>query len=702
MRKTVRQIFKRLGLLAGLRAIRTQIDLEREWLRDLLRGGGTRQTIRETVQRIVGLPGRMWCRLIAILKPGSEAGTSSVGFVWLRRILPIVAVALLFWATYNVVPQQTTFEQFDIFTTAPQQQILIVHDSTDTFGELAYANTVQALDYAHLTYDDIDLVGTTSWPDLSQYSAVLFVTELLGQIDQPQAEKISNYVADGGGVAVVYRGWNPHLASLFGIEVGSEWPALLVESEGGLNFLIDFFPGVKGLIVSPEVAGGHVPYDVQLQPDAEVIATSISNRPLAWLNQYGQGRALFWNTALLAAKDTRGLIVQSVSNVQRVSVLPIANVATIQIDDFPAGFPDEQLDPINTEYAGISTVEFYSQVWYPDIISIARRFGLAYTFLIPFNYNNQVTPPFNFQEWEHSRIRLDGQDVPYGLFAAHMTAQEGELGLHGYNHIPLTLDNWSSESNMVQALQSAMERWDIDNLGDPPTSYVPPHNRYDEAGARALTQAIPSLETISGLYNSGLFKEGGNREFGPEPWNLELFVLPRATSGYNMSPARRLAMLSELGTMGVWTHFIHPDDVFDTPKNEPGGSSHRNQNGWFWRGDYTGEKNGLFYRFLRWLNFVQTYYPWLRYVHTDEAREIMQTYLDNQVTVALKPYQISIHSTAPTFFQVRINDDRRVDLNALDRAQFVHIYHGEGYTIYTLRGIAQEVNLDLLIPKVGE
>jgi hypothetical protein len=210
------------------------------------------------------------------------------------------------------------------------------------------------------------------------------------------------------------------------------------------------------------------------------------------------------------------------------------------------------------------------------------------------------------------------------------------------------------------------------------------------------------LSVISGLYNSGQFEAGGLREFGPEPWNPRLFSLPRATSGYHLTAPQRLAMLSELGTMGVWTHFIHPDDVVDTPQNNPAAASQRNPEGWFWRGDHTGQQNGFYYRFLRWLNFTQTYYPWLRFVTTAEASQIMQAYLANEVEVALKPYGISLRSKSPTFFQVRINDGRRVNLNALEGAQLVHVYRGEGYTLYTLRGVKEEVNLQLLIPEVGQ
>lgn len=704
MKRSLQKIKERLDLERRQKLVGDRLDMEREWLADLIKLTAAKKALYRLLDRLRGSPSRLRAWV-------GERLDGAVGYrpavltappqTWILRAIPVLAVGMLLLAVYHRVPEHTTFEPFDIFTTAPRQHLLVVHHSADTFGQLAYENSVQALEYAHLSHESLDLATTTAWPDLSHYSAILLVTELLPEIDPAQAERISTYVADGGGLVVVYRGWNPDLTDLFGFTEVEGRPALLPDSEGGLIFHTNLFPGVEGLVLGSDTANGHVPYDVAPQPDAQIIASSATDRPLAWLRRHKQGRVLFWNTAMLASKNTRGLIVQSVANVQRVTLLPIANVATVQIDDFPAGFADEHLEPVASEY-DLSTLDFYSQVWYPDMIKIARSYGLAYTFLIPFNYNDRTTPPFDFQQWEQATISLDGQEMPYGRYATHIATQRDEIGLHGYNHLPLTLKNWGSRDKMMAALEATARQWETEDLGDLPTTYVPPHNRYDEAGAQSLTKAMPSLKIISGLYNSGLFEEGGNREFGPEPWNPDLFAIPRATSGYNMDAGQRFSMLSELGTMGVWTHFLHADDIFETPENMPETTGHRNPEGWLWRGDHSGQQNGFYYRFRRWLNFVQEHYPWLRYVETTEARALLQTYLANDITVDLKPYAISLQSTDPTFFQVRINDDRRINLNTLDGAQFIHLYEEDGYKIYTMRAVRETVHLQLLIPKVDE
>lgn len=615
---------------------------------------------------------------------------------WFMRVLQVALFVPLLLVAYRLIIQQTTLSEPPVYASAPEQRILVAHNSTDAYGEKTYANAIWALDYARLNHDDLDLANVDAWPHLGQYSALLFVTELVSGIDETQTQQISDYVADGGGLAVAYRAWSPNLAPLFGIVAEAEYPEL-VEGEGGLQFHTDLFPGVKGLVLSKSTVSNLSSFQVGLRPDAQVLVTSGTGRPIVWLYRHGQGRVLYWNTVFLTEKEARGFIVQSVLSVQGLGVLPIANFATIQIDDFPSAVSTEKIEPVKTEY-DMTLLEFYDKVWFPAMMDIARRHGIVYTFLLPFNYNDLVAPPFNFREWEHAEIEVDDQRLFYSIYVSHLAAQEHELGFHGYNHVSLTLENWLSEENMVMALREASKRWEWDNLGSQPIAYVPPNNIYDAAGARALTQAFPSLKVLAGIY-TGRFEDGGNREFEAEPWNPQLFDIPRVTFGYNLTSRYRYAMISELGMMGIWTHFMHPDDVVHTPENYPYSPYHRNPNYWPWRGDYTEEENGFYYRFLHWLDFVETYYPWLRYVRTDESYDILRTHLENQVTVDLKPHEVVLHTTTPTYFQVRINDGRRVYLNDLQGAQFVHVYHGEGYTLYTLRGVEEEVHLKLLMPE---
>jgi len=136
-----------------------------------------------------------------------------------------------------------------VYADLPEQRFLIIHDSADPFGERCHRQTTKALDYAKMAYDSFDLSEAKEWPNLGAYSGLVFATELLDKLDEGTCRKIKEFVAGGGSLTVLHSGWNPHLGDLFGIANQPDF----VETESGLRFEGDFFPGVKGLELPEEM-----------------------------------------------------------------------------------------------------------------------------------------------------------------------------------------------------------------------------------------------------------------------------------------------------------------------------------------------------------------------------------------------------------------------------------------------------------------
>jgi hypothetical protein len=233
-----------------------------------------------------------------------------------------------------------------------------------------------------------------------------------------------------------------------------------------------------------------------------------------------------------------------------------------------------------------------------------------------------------------------------------------------------------------------------------PVTYVAPNNLFDAAGLEALHRAFPSVKVVAGTAFAP-FAEGGGREFGPEPWNENFFAFPRWTDGYALNSETRLTFLSEVGMFGLWSHFVHPDDVINTPTNYPHDipEDTRNPKELPWRGEKTG-KNGMYYGLIKLLDYVSENYPWLRHMTTKEAYYEFQDYLPTQVTYDFSnPKELVVsYKGKPGYFCVRLNDGRKVDLTALHNAQVVHVYEGDGYNLYILRAIGEEVRVGLVAP----
>ena len=554
-------------------------------------------------------------------------------------------------------------------------RVLVVYHGDDAYGLRTRDHLVRSLEYGKTPHESWNVVADTELPELAPFGAVVLVTDRLDQLGVEEANRIRAYVAEGGGVVFFQPGWHPLLAQIVG-RPGLFRPSYRpAEENGPVSLEGHLMPGAEGLTVpaaeytSLRLGAGRLLGN----EDVTVLATADSGRrPVSWIHEYGEGRVLYWNAPVMGETSRRGLIVQSIAAVQKRAIRPLANWGVVYLDDFPSPAPGTDVEPVASEF-GHDVAEFYAERWVPDMRDLKHRFGLAYTSALVFSYDGSTSPPYRFDEWLMGTVRGEGDAVFYSPWISRQASRFSEVGLHGFNHQPLTVENWDSDEQMVRALRRARWRWRVDHIGSYPDTYVPPMNVIDSVGVRALERAFPDLRYIAGFHH-GEFGRGQAREFGPEPWAASLYALPRNTSGYILTDGMKLSMLSLLHVAGAWGHFLHPDEVFP--------NAHRTETlrrsgvsipeeGFRWRG--APEEDGLYYRFADWLSFVRTHYPWLRYMEAGQAARTMKSYQASTFTRSYREDRVIVHSSRPnTYFSVYARpDDELVDL---DGGTMVH--HG--------------------------
>ena len=165
------------------------------------------------------------------------------------------------------------------------------------------------------------------------------------------------------------------------------------------------------------------------------------------------------------------------------------NASTFYIDDFPSPVPGGNSTYIQEDY-GMSIEEFYTQVWWNQIYELAEKYNIRYTGLVIENYSDQVEGPF-------PRNR-DTQRFQY--FGNMLLRQGGEIGYHGYNHMPLCLvgfdyqgdydsyNLWESYEDMAEAMRElhafCTELFPEESF----RVYVPPSNILSEEGRKMLAE----------------------------------------------------------------------------------------------------------------------------------------------------------------------------------------------------------------------
>lgn len=564
------------------------------------------------------------------------------------------------------------------------ENVLVVYDSSIEGEREMVDNFKIALDYSKIPYYPIDISSDINLEgiNLKEYRLLLFATETMRKFEVSTCDRIKDWVTNGGDIVVGVRGFNENLKEIFGI---TNNPSFI--STNGLIFQEELFPGTKGLELK-EISWISS-LDVRLNGGVKVIARSLDNLPLIWENVYGRGNVVYWNSRLLGFKYFRGFLIQSILKAKDIGISFLANCGIIYIDDCSLPMYNTKKPPIDDQ----TDTEFYLGDWFSGVIELGQRYGIRYTLANVFNYNEKTSPPFPMDDgWEIGKIVIDGKEKRASPYLAHRFMEYGhEMGLHGYNHQSLVLEplnsiskGWGEKENIVKALQKVKEQWQKDNLGEFPSTYVPPVNVYSKEGIDALQKVFPEIKVIGGSF-WGDFEKGQGREFGREPWNKDLYCIPRATAGYIMKDSGKLTTLSFIGNFGVLSHFIHPDDIYCQYRRYPSDNWRKNE-------------NGLYYHFDRYLHFVSTNYPWLRWITAKNAYEVLVTYERIVVEACeIEGDRITIQfSEHPIYFIVRMNDGRTIDPRDISNCEAISTQNREGYNYLVFKATGRSVTLPII------
>ncbi len=538
------------------------------------------------------------------------------------------------------------------------QEVLLVTHSNDPHAGSIVFNAEMALRYAGLPSIVHVLSDDGSLPALGSFAVVVLCTELIGELTPPTARDLSDFVRQGGGLVVAHRGWNEQLTECFGMKTGLDEPEMSETENEDFRFVQAVFPGVAGARLSPDQYCGNYGFllsAADLSDKSEVLADDGNARPLCWKSPFGNGQTVFWNSVILSEKCMRGFLVQSILACRPLSAMRVIGFGMIQIDDSPPPVSDSHLEPISSEYPGMDANVFYHDIWYPDMSSLRSRYGLCYSHYSVINYEDGGSKLAGDNTYAAS---LFGNAIARKRFGASWREhlhQDDELGFHGYNHVPLISDNWGDPAAVDAAMKLARELW-IDGVSERlPTSYVPAGNEFHPEQLKALVGAFPEITIVCSTYSAGHHDNGEFREFGPEPWHEALICLPRETAGYVMTDYGRIRMLSQLANFGVWTHYIHPDDIFDIPVGGEVTGDTRNREYRFWRKGNAQGQQGLYDCFAHWIGFARKHFPWIEFLTTSKAAERFAQCSGSMPAIAAGRKRLWINAETGGIYYLRVS-----------------------------------------------
>lgn len=418
-----------------------------------------------------------------------------------------------------------------------------------------------------VSYDICEVNNDFDTAVLDGYSAAV-VTFQSWEVFGDNLMPVFAWVKDGGRLLAAVTpeadAYFNAVSAKFGIETADEYPPVY-----GVKFLNGCMIGADDDDIfwyDREMLEGIVSsLQVQLKKECNVYVTSEDGSvPIVWSNDYGAGRVAMINQAV-TQKHIRGFVSLAYSILYDAYVYPVINASAFYLDDFPSPVPGGNSEYIKRDY-GVDVASFYTNVWWPKMMELEEKYGILHTGLIIENYSDEVAAPFEGNK-ETSRFLK---------FGNMLLNNGGELGFHGYNHMPLCLEGidedkqygdyklWKSSEDIETALK---ELRDFSEKLFPENDfcvYVPPSNIISKDGIKALTEADSEIKIIASIFIEDAKEVAYEQEFGVDENGI--INTPRITSGCIIDDYQMLVAMSELNFQFVQSHFTHPDDTMDVDR----------------------------------------------------------------------------------------------------------------------------------------
>ena len=565
--------------------------------------------------------------------------------------------------------------------------VYILNDPSDSLSSQTTEQLVATLNYAKIPYQTkdvfIDTLGAGSLKSAAagavsnrqidsleippSVETICLVPSGSGVPDSTIVPQLTRFVGEGRSLVMTNPVPEPSWGFLQG--VAPDAYVLYDTTASGVIFYQELFPGFQGEERAIS-SGTHVGFSRSVFKDGVEIMASARNRssyPVLLKNRVGQGNVFLVNSFSLSDKENRGMLFSLVLRSLQGIPYMVKNVGTVFLDDFPAAVYNEKMPPIEKEY-GATQSEFVSKIWWPDMKMLADSFGVNYTVMLTYNYNTTTVPPFTFEHWHGGEVAVNGDSIEASSWLARdVKESRHELAFHGYNHTSLMEEEWPNKEFMKGSIEAARKKWQIGEIGELPSTYVPPHNYIDSTGLMALQETFPKIRYMASTY-LGIRADGGDREFGWDPVMPTLFDYPRASDGYYNTPSSLYRQHNLQLYTGIWTHFLHPDDVYDIGEeglNRYGFEARNPQNlGWQ---NTPGRGYGLYDLFRERLKYTNKHYPLIEYKTAKQAVPPIQSWRNQRTFYRKDSTSLMVFRQAPNS-KDSVSDwfmyvpDHRVDL----------------------------------------
>ncbi len=482
----------------------------------------------------------------------------AIGFILIFGVLLIERIGIMYEETSSEVDLLKDDKVTNMKEAKREKSCLVLWQSSDQASEKAFKIYNQILIDMRVPFDcvDIDEAHEDMEILIKKYKDIVLAMGNLEVIGGDMLT-ITNWVEKGGRLLF---GVPPYKGEIFnfisgklGIISCADEYALVEEFVSDENFML----GAQ--ISYPIIDGYESVISVVLDSKSKVYAyTKEKNVPLIWARDYRNGRIVVCNFGY-TEKAYRGIYSSAYTLLDDVFIYPVINASVFYLDDFPSPVPAGNGEFVKRDY-NMGIADFYSRVWWPDMLTMAKDHDIKYTGLIIETYQDKT----------EGELPSNNSTSNYYYYGNMLLNQGGELGYHGYNHQPLCLDNfeykqdlgyktWENYEVMNDSITELI-RFSSSIFPDQEMSvYVPPSDVLSEEGRRMLGNDFPQIKCIASIYLEG--QDEYEQEFSVSEDGI--VETPRVVSGCILDDYMKITALGELNLHFICSHFMHPDDLLD-------------------------------------------------------------------------------------------------------------------------------------------
>jgi len=443
---------------------------------------------------------------------------------------------------------------------------LVLFDSKSSFHKQSLNTITAALSSMKVPYSEMS-VSQSPPIDFSEYKTVIISFVQLSLLDD-QIDKLLNWVEDGGKLLFAIRPDNSETLSKIHAQLGISTLEKGQIEVNGVEFLTELLPGTAGMQFGADFMN-HTSLPVNLNEGVKLHLISADNTglPILWETVFGDGKIIFINSDQFIDKSSRGIIGAAYSLLHDVVVFPVINASVFHIDDFPAPIPEGKDESIFRQFTR-DIESFYLNVWWPDMQDIEEKYNLEYSSFIIETYEHTLQPPFEYTV---------GQERLIQYFGGIVLQDGGELGLHGYNHVPLCKEEdqinqvldyptWPTTNNMQGSIRELLRFSSSMFPGHSFAAYVPVSNILCPEARTWLPEVLPDLKIIASVYLPDVNVPAYVQEFSEADDGIIEF--PRIVAGYDPDNFMQWTAANEIWLHYIAAHFVHPDDVLDSYRSQ--------------------------------------------------------------------------------------------------------------------------------------